>query len=163
MGKQLRIQKKTSAGELIIQVGLIIYIGVFKGTQVRDLQAIDPKYPKYLISLFMGQENTNNLSAFLYLTIVKTGQYDTVYTAEHIVILMVLLYKELRIRLISNKRGGFILKRPKASTLPAKLGSLLYKISTSYTDFGRGDLTILLKVRISQYYTKNILIKGCRS
>jgi len=62
---------------------------------------------------------------------------------------MVLLYKKLRVRLISNKGGALYLKRLKASTLPAKLGSLLYKISTSYTDFGRGDLTILLKVRIA--------------
>ena len=62
---------------------------------------------------------------------------------------MVLLYKESRVRLISNKRGGFNLKRLKASTLPAKLGSLPYKIPTGYTDFGGGDLTISSKVRIS--------------
>jgi len=47
------------------------------------------------------------------------------------------------------KRGALYLKRLKVSTLPAKLGTLLYKISTSYTDFSRGDLPILLKVRIS--------------
>ena len=40
------------------------------------------------------------------------------------------------------------MKRLKASTLPAKLGFLLYKISTNYNDFSRGDLTTLLKVRI---------------
>ena len=62
---------------------------------------------------------------------------------------MVLLYKELRVRLISNKGEALYLKRLKASTLPAKLGSLPYKISTSYTDFGRGGLTMSLKVRIS--------------
>ena len=57
---------------------------------------------------------------------------------------MVLLYKESRVGLISNKRGEFIFKRLKASTLPAKLGSLPYKISTDYTDFGGGDLAISL-------------------
>ena len=62
---------------------------------------------------------------------------------------MVLLYIKLRVGLISNKRGAFILKRLRVSTLPAKLGSLLYKISTSYTDFGVRDLTISLNVRIS--------------
>jgi len=62
---------------------------------------------------------------------------------------MVLLYKELYVGLISNKRGALYLKKPKTSTLPAKLGSLLYKISTGYTDFGKGNLTILSKVRIS--------------
>jgi hypothetical protein len=34
-----------------------------------------------------------------------------VYIAKRIVILMVLLYKELYIRLISNKKGGSILKK----------------------------------------------------
>jgi hypothetical protein len=86
-----------------------------------------------------------------------------VYIAKRIVILLVLLYKELYVRLISNKRGALYLKGLKASTLPAKLGSLLYKISTSYNNFSRGDLTILLKVRILEYYTKNTLIKGYRS
>jgi hypothetical protein len=62
---------------------------------------------------------------------------------------MVLLYKESRVGLISNKKGAPYLKRLKASTLPAKLGSFPYKISTGYTDFGGGDLTISLKVRIS--------------
>ena len=55
---------------------------------------------------------------------------------------MVLLYKESRVGLISNKKGGLILKRLKASTVPAKLGSLPYKISTGYTDFGVKYLTI---------------------
>ena len=36
----------------MIWVGLIIYMGVFKVTQVWYLWAIDPEYPKYLISLF---------------------------------------------------------------------------------------------------------------
>ena len=52
-------------------------------------------------------------------------------------------YKELRVGLISNKRGALYLKRLKASTLLAELGSLLYKISTGYTDFGVENLTIL--------------------
>jgi hypothetical protein len=34
-----------------------------------------------------------------------------VYTAKRIVILIVLLYKELRIGLINNKMGGFIPKK----------------------------------------------------
>ena len=34
-----------------------------------------------------------------------------VYMAERIIILIVLLYKELRVGLISNKRGGFIFKK----------------------------------------------------
>jgi len=76
---------------------------------------------------------------------------------------MVLLYEESRVGLISNKRGALYLKRLKVFTLPAKLGSLPYKISTTYTDFGGGNLTISLEVKISQYYTKNTLIKGCRS
>ena len=56
---------------------------------------------------------------------------------------MVLLYKESRVGLISNKRGALYLKGLKASTLPAKLGFLLYKISTGYNDFGVENLTIL--------------------
>ena len=55
---------------------------------------------------------------------------------------MVLLYKESRVGLISNKGGALYLKRLKASTLPAKLGFLSYKISTGYTDFGVENLTI---------------------
>ena len=62
---------------------------------------------------------------------------------------MVLLYKESRVGLISNKGGALYLKRLKASTLPAKLGFLPYKISTGYNDFGGGDLTISSKVKIS--------------
>ena len=53
---------------------------------------------------------------------------------------MVLLYKELYIRLISNKRrAALYLKGLKVSTLLAKLGSLIYKISTRYKDFSRRD------------------------
>jgi hypothetical protein len=55
---------------------------------------------------------------------------------------MVLLYKESRVGLISNKGGALYLKRLKASTLLAKLGFLSYKISTGYTDFGVENLTI---------------------
>ena len=50
----------------MIQVGLIIYIGVFKGTQVPDFWAIDPKYLRYLISLFMGQKRQEQLKRFFY-------------------------------------------------------------------------------------------------
>jgi len=50
----------------MVWVGLIIYIGVFKVTQVRDLWAIDPEYPKHLISLFMGQKRWEQLKRFFY-------------------------------------------------------------------------------------------------
>ena len=68
MGKRLQAQKETSTSELIIQVGLIIYIGVFKGTQVQDLWAIDPKYPRHLISLFIGQKRQEQLKRFFYVS-----------------------------------------------------------------------------------------------
>jgi len=66
VGKQSQTWKETSAGELMIWVGLIIYIGVFKVTQVRDLWATDPEYPRHSISLFMGQKRWEQLKRFFH-------------------------------------------------------------------------------------------------
>ena len=35
---------------------------------MRDLWAIDPKYPKYLISLFIGQKRWKQLKRFFYVS-----------------------------------------------------------------------------------------------
>ena len=43
-------------------------MGVFKGTQVRDLWAVDPECPRHSISLFMGQKRWEQLKRFFHVS-----------------------------------------------------------------------------------------------
>ena len=42
---------------------------VFKGTQVRNLWAVDPEYPRHSISLFMGQKRWEQLKRFFHVSL----------------------------------------------------------------------------------------------
>lgn len=67
-GRKKRLWRDTSAGELMIWIGLVIYMGVFRQRQPCDIWRRDSEFPIYTISSFMPRARWEQLKRYFHIS-----------------------------------------------------------------------------------------------
>ena len=73
MGRQKLIWRDILAGKLIIWIGLIIYIGVFRQKQPRNIWRQDNKWPVHVISFFIPRKQQEQIKRYFHILALELG------------------------------------------------------------------------------------------